>query len=277
MPSSNAREPDSLLMLNHRRDHYYTKGGTINDALASNTTEYLTLEYMYPFGVSDVDHPAGAHSSMAADGTGTGYMDMSYGHGRVNTSAISGTNLVEFNVPNEFKNEIPFALGTTNRYIEVALVLFDSATGARHVFPNDTHKAILINDGGTLKFKLLARSDYEYANFLTGTALSSIHWTAGLCFPSVMRTLPLEVSGDGGTSAGRFKRINEYNLKLLESGQFNSGVNEIDRVGDSTFIEGDVTITADNEYDLQQQLVISSQDPTPLSILMMSTEATINR
>lgn len=290
MPSSNERETDSLLMLTERVPVYYNASHVKQTYTETNVTPYLSLEYMYPYGLSDCDSGKATYRRMTPDGTGDHYMDLNFGTGYPEdggTYAIPavGGILSEFVLEPDLYVNLPYptkiggvAKLPASNYLKVAAVVYVPQENKIESYPNDTHYAAIVNDSGTLKLKVRLKSDNSDQNLISGVSSGKrIYCVVGFNFPSILRTLPVETAGDGGTSSGRLKRINEYALKLLFSGPFRSGLSTIDTFDEGHFYDGDATITADNEYEELQSLVISAEDPSPLKILSLSTELTINR
>jgi hypothetical protein len=290
MPSSNERETDSLLMVTERVPVYYNASHVQQTYTETNVTPYLSLEYMYPYGLSDCDSGKATFRRMTPDGTGDHYMDLNFGtgypedDGTYAVPAVGGV-LSEFVLEPDIYVNLPYptkiggsAKLPASNYLKVAAVVYVPQENKIESYPNDTHYAAIVNDSGTLKLKVRLKSDNSDQNLISGVSSGKrIYCVVGFNFPSILRTLPIETGGDGGTSSGRFKRINEYALKLLFSGPFRSGLSNIDTFDEGYFYDGDAVITADNEYDELQSLVISSEDPSPLKILSLSTELTINR
>lgn len=103
-------------------------------------------------------------------------------------------------------------------------------------------------------------------------------WCVGFTFPCLLKSLPVELYSNEGSSLGRYRRINEVNLNLSNTGTFSVIGNSIrEYLTDQYDFTGIQEISIDNANNQKQDFSIASFSANPLSILSFSTQLHINR
>lgn len=99
---------------------------------------------------------------------------------------------------------------------------------------------------------------------------SDQHETGGtpIAFESIMKSNRFETTLSTGSTIGKRKKINEMTFRLLDSGPFKAGYDNLETYPDDVEA-GDVRIRLGGGYEKELQMEVHSIDDNPLTILAM--------
>ncbi len=103
-------------------------------------------------------------------------------------------------------------------------------------------------------------------------------WAIGFPFESRLKTFPLEVPAQKGTTQGKLKRIDHVSLRLLNTIGFEHGPNFASMreqvSNDTNMMSGDIRLPFDAAADTRGCICIRQRRSRPLSILSLMPEST---
>jgi len=94
----------------------------------------------------------------------------------------------------------------------------------------------------------------------------------GLSYTPILKTLPIEIGGESQSSQGDIKRIHRALISLYKTGKCQAGPDAAgveDLSLSDTLVTEDVIMRLPSGNDRAGQVYITSDDPLPLSILMI--------
>jgi len=111
----------------------------------------------------------------------------------------------------------------------------------------------------------------------------------GLPYLAYLKSIRYEGGSNRGTTQGKKKRIASLTIRFLntlgvkfgrpgadlEDMYFRAGSDAMD--ASPPLFTGDKKVTFPGDYDLDGQIVVSSEDPTPVTVLALMPEVTVNQ